>query len=231
MNEALARIRPRGRHDVEVRLAPQGTSARIILRREGEPLPLTAVGYFAFLQMDGETRLETVLERIHGRFGEAEVGLENLARLVERLADRGLLFEDQRVVRARAALRQSGIEARRERAPVAADGSRRRQNDDVAGLVHDGWAALVGSEFPRAVSKFRSASERLPASLRLASFVDVLERVAAGEEEVGGDPWIGIERVLRRAIEEKVCPACGAPGLYAEEASWCCQACGGQYQL
>ena len=48
-------------------------ASTLILRRPGaEPIP-TAIGYFAFLQMDGETPLGEIARRIDQRFEEAGV--------------------------------------------------------------------------------------------------------------------------------------------------------------
>ena len=65
MIEEIRRIKPRARADVEVRLQRVNQGSTLVVRHSGgEPLPLTAVGYFAFLQMDGETRLSEIQERI-----------------------------------------------------------------------------------------------------------------------------------------------------------------------
>ena len=231
MIEELSRIRPRGRHDVEVRLQRGPKGSTIMLRSaKGKGMPLTAIGYFAFLQMDGETELSEIEERIGHRFEGAGVGVEHLCRLVEGLQNNALLFEDGRAVRARKALGDVGIGARRERGPVPDNGDHRRENDNVADLVHAGWAALVGSEFPRAVSKFRQASEALPDSLRLASLVEVLERVGAGDKDVGADPWVGIARVVRLAVEQRRCPACGDDLQGEGERAYRCVGCSGIFE-
>ncbi|MDE0881658.1 MAG: hypothetical protein OSB21_03620 [Myxococcota bacterium] len=231
MKDELARIRPRGRQDVEVCLDKASKGSTIILRSPGgEPMPLTAIGYFAFLQMDSETSLSRIESRIEDRFKGAGVVVEHLCGLVERLQAKALLFEDGRAVRARATLSKAGLNARRERAPSPADREHKRNNEDVAALVHAGWAALVGSEFPRAVSKFRSASEALPSSWRLARLVDVLERIGAGEDNVEFNPWVGIERVVRQAVAARRCPACGGD-LHVDKASaFRCLACDGVFE-
>lgn len=210
MIQEIARIQPRGRTDVEVRLQRTKQGSTLILRiPEGEEVPLTAIGYFAFLQMDGQTTLSELQHRIESRFEGAGVDIENLCRLTEQLQSKGLLFEDERVVRARSELQQAGISARRSSDKVADERTQDRHNEDVAALVHAGFAALVGSEFPRAVTKFKAASEAMPRSLRLARLVDVLERINAGDEQIASDPWVGIERMVEQAIAQRVCPACG----------------------
>ena len=150
--------------------------------------------------------------------------------MVERLQGHGLLFEDRRAVRAREALAKVGLHARRDRAPAARDGVHNRHNEEVAALVHAGWAALVGSEYPRAVSKFRQASESLPRSLRLARLVDVLERVGAGDQQVDVDPWIGIDRLIKQALQERCCPACGGDLQLQRAGAYSCTACGGVFE-
>ena len=231
MTDQLSRIRPRGRQDVKVRLQRGANGSTIKLRSPNGPsMPLTAIGYFAFLQMDGETELSEIEDRISHRFEGAGVAVEHLCKLVEGLQSHALLFEDARAVRSRQALDDVGIGARRERGPAPGDGEHKRQNDEVADLVHAGWAALVGSEFPRAVSKFRAASEALPQSLRLASLVDVLERVGAGDEDVAADPWVGIDRVVRQAVAQRRCPACG-DDLHIEGArAYRCVSCSGVFE-
>ena len=225
----IARIRPRGRADVQVRLERREQVSRIIVRApDGEPMPLTAIGYFAFLQMDGETPLSVIAEQIDGRFEGAGIDINSLCHLVERLQERGLLFEDRRAVSARRALRNSGIGARKKGDPITPESQ--RQNEDIAQLVHAGWAALVGSEFPRAVRNFRAASERLPASLRLARLAEVVDRVAAGEQGVGDDPWIGIDRVVEAAVAALCCPACGGDLRQANGGAYHCAACDGSFQ-
>ena len=169
MIEEIRRIKPRARADVEVRLQRVNQGSTLVVRHPGgEPLPLTAIGYFAFLQMDGETRLSEIQERIEHSFEGAGVDVYHLCRLIEQLQDKGLLFEDGRAVRAREALDQVGILARREDSSPPSDATQNRHNDDVSALVHAGFAALVGSEFTRAMVKFREASEAMPRSMRLA---------------------------------------------------------------
>jgi len=228
--EEIARIQPRGRADVEVRLQRSKQGSTLILRiPSGAEVPLTAIGYFAFLQMDGETPLETIQSRIENRFEGAGVDIEHLGRLTERLQSRGLLFEDERVVRARAELEQAGILARRAAEAGSDERTQHRHNDDVAALVHAGFAALVGSEFPRAVSKFKAASEAMPRSLRLARLVDVLERIAAGDEQIASDPWVGIERMVAQAITQRVCPACGGHLREESTQAYRCESCAGVF--
>ena len=230
MIDELKRLKPRARADVEVRLQRQDMASTLILRRLGaEPIPLTAIGYFAFLQMDGETPLGEIARRIDQRFEGAGVDLHHLVRLVEQLQASELLFEDQRVVRARAALERAGIRARNGSGDVS-DQPQNRHNDDVSALVHAGFASLVGSEFTRALRKFRAASEAMPRSLRLARLIDVLERVGAGEVDIERDPWVGIEHMVSQAIDQRVCPACGGHLREVAARAYRCEDCGGEFQ-
>lgn len=230
MIEEIRRIRPRARADVEVRLERANKGSTLVVRRSGgQPLPLTAIGYFAFLQMDGETRLSEIQERIEHRFEGAGVDVHHLCSLIEQLQDKGLLFEDGRAVRARQALDQVGILARRENSRPPSDAMQNRHNDDVSALVHAGFAALVGSEFSRAMVKFREASEAMPRSLRLARLVDVLERVSLGDQNVADDPWVGIERMVEQAIEQRVCPACGGQLRQTTPNAYRCEDCSGEF--
>ena len=230
MIEELQRIKPRARADVEVRLQRVTQGSTLVVRHAGGgSLPLTAIGYFAFLQMDGETRLVEIQERIEQRFEGAGVDVHHLCSLIEQLQAKGLLFEDGRAVRAREALEQVGISARREDSTPPTQSRQNRHNDDVSALVHAGFAALVGSEFTRAVVKFTEASEAMPRSMRLARLVDILERISKGDQHIADDPWVGIERMVAQAIEQRVCPACGgqlrqtAPQVYA------CEDCSGEF--
>ena len=230
MIEEIRRIKPRARVDVEVRLqrANQGTTL-VVRQSEGEPLPLTAIGYFAFLQMDGETPLSEIQQRIEHRFEGAGVDVYHLCRLIEQLQDKGLLFEDGRAVRARLALEQVGILARREDSSPPGDAVQNRHNDDVSALVHAGFASLVGSEFTRAMLKFREASHAMPRSMRLARLVDVLERISMGDQHVADDPWVGIERMVEQAIDQRICPACGGQLRQTMPDAYRCDDCSNEF--
>ena len=230
MIEELRRIKPRARADVEVRLQRVNQGSTLVVRCSGgEPLPLTAIGYFAFLQMDGETRLSEIQERIEQRFEGAGVDVFHLCRLIEQLQDKGLLFEDGRAVRARQALEQFGILARREDSSPPSDATQNRHNDDVSALVHAGFAALVGSEFTRAMGKFREASQAMPRSMGLARLADILERISMGDQHIADDPWVGIERMVEQAIEQRVCPACGGQLRQTASDAYRCEDCSGEF--
>ncbi len=230
MIEEIRRIKPRVRADIEVRLQRVNQGSMLVVRRAGgESVPLTAIGYFAFLQMDGETRLSEIEERIEHRFEGAGVDVHHLCRLIEQLQDKGLLFEDERAVRARQALEEIGILARREDSSPPSDVMQNRYNDDVSALVHAGFAALVGSEFTRAMVKFREASEAMPRSMRLARLVDVVERISLGDQRIADDPWVGIERMVEQAIDQRICPACGGQLRQTTTDAYRCEDCSGEF--
>jgi hypothetical protein len=226
-------LRPLGKPDVEVRVARGEAGATIIVRpRSGsEDLPLTPVGYFAFLQMDGVRSVRGIVDRIDERFPDSGINSQSIHDLVGYLRDAGLLVDDPRAAAARKALQRAGLTGRERRDPVPDDGQLRRRNDAAAEAFDDGWKALVGAEYGYAVERFRRASHLAPSSVRVAGVIDVLDQISSGErgEHLGTDPWIGIDRVIANAVALRQCPACGSDLFQSNTGSYECVGCGGDF--
>ena len=79
------------------------------------------------------------------------------------------------------------------------------------------------------MGKFREASQAMPRSMRLARLADILERISMGDQHIADDPWVGIERMVEQAIEQRVCPACGGQLRQTASAAYRCEDCSGEF--
>jgi hypothetical protein len=226
-------LRPLGKPDVEVCVVRGEGGAKIIVRARGssDDLPLTPVGYFAFLQMDGVRSVRHIVSRVDERFPGSGMDSQTIHNLVGHLREASLLVDDPRAAVARDALARAGLTGRERRDPVPESGPLRRRNEEAAEAFDDGWKALVGAEYNFAVESFRRASSLAPTSVRVAGAIEVLDRISAGErgEHLGTDPWIGIDRVIGQAVALRRCPACGSDLFQASSSEYECVGCRGLF--
>jgi hypothetical protein len=198
-------LRPLGKPDVEVCVVRGEGGAKIIVRARGssDDLPLTPVGYFAFLQMDGVRSVRHIVSRVDERFPGSGMDSQTIHNLVGHLREASLLVDDPRAAVARDALARAGLTGRERRDPVPESGPLRRRNEEAAEAFDDGWKALVGAEYNFAVESFRRASSLAPTSVRVAGAIEVLDRISAGER----GEHLGIELSARPSLCAAARPA------------------------